>query len=264
MPAENEHTLVNHETISGITHGAHGLPPEGGRSAAAESGISRNARSDAAPPVSQRAPSAPDQRDGRTFAEVAIRGADPSGDRSPGNPGEDAQMGSADPEGMGAPAAPVPAGRESSTVSATPGSGADLIVAEPSEPAPPPATRGVSLHLADGESSVDIRMAEHAGEIRVTVHTPDREMADSMRADLPELVGKLRQGGFQAEVWRPAATAEANAGRKSSSDGAPFHGQQPGSGKDGRQRQPQQPPQHEPGRTGEWEASLANAQECHT
>ena len=44
-----------------------------------------------------------------------------------------------------------------------------------SRPRPPPVSHDVSLRLADGQNNVDIRMSERAGEIRVTVHTPDRE-----------------------------------------------------------------------------------------
>ena len=107
---------------------------------------------------------------------------------------------------------------------------------EPPEPPVPAVSREVSLHLADGESSVDIRMAEHAGEIRVTVHTPDRDLANSLRADLPDLVGKLRQNGFQAEVWRPTG-GQAVQGRRGLPDGSTSQEHSPGGRKDGRQQQ---------------------------
>jgi hypothetical protein len=118
------------------------------------------------------------------------------------------------------------------------------------------------LHLADGESSVDIRMAERAGEIRVTVHTPDHDLADALRADLPDLVGKLRQSGFQAEAWRPAAATQSDAGRRSGSEGAPSQEHSPGGRRDGRQPQPQRQPQKDQSQwAGEWNSSLDPAQE---
>ena len=110
-----------------------------------------------------------------------------------------------------------------------------------------------------------IRMAERAGEVRVTVHTPDRQLADELRADLPDLVGKLRQGGFPAESWRPAAAVQSEAGRRDGSDAPPSQQQGQGGRRDGRQRQPQrQPPESQSGWGGEWSASLAPAQETQS
>jgi len=135
---------------------------------------------------------------------------------------------------------------------------------EPPEPAATPVARDVSLHLADGEGRVDIRMASRAGDIQVTVHTPDGDLASSLRAGLPDLVGKLRQSGFQAEVWRPAAGAQSEGGRRSGSDAPPSQEDSAGSRKDGRQRQPQQERTKDQFRwAGEWRSSLDPAQESH-
>jgi hypothetical protein len=135
---------------------------------------------------------------------------------------------------------------------------------EAPEPAAQPVSRDVSLHLADGESSVDIRMAERAGEIRVTVHTPDRELANSLRADLPDLVSKLRQSGFQAEAWRPAVT-QPDSGRRTGSDGSASQEHSPDARREGRQQQPQQQQSKDQSRwAGEWQSSLDPAQESHT
>ena len=135
---------------------------------------------------------------------------------------------------------------------------------EPPEPAVQPVSRDLSLHLGDGPHGVDIRMAERAGEIKVTVHTPDRDLADSLRADLPDLVGKLRQTGFQGEVWRPAAGAQADAGRRNGSDAPPSQEHSPGGRREGRQRHPQQQQSKNQSRwAGEWESSQGPAQESH-
>jgi hypothetical protein len=105
-------------------------------------------------------------------------------------------------------------------------------------------------------------MAERAGEIKVTVHTPDRDLADSLRADLPDLVGKLRQTGFQGEVWRPAAGAQADAGRRNGSDAPLSQEHSPGGRREGRQRHPQQQQSKNQSRwAGEWESSQGPAQE---
>lgn len=149
-----------------------------------------------------------------------------------------------------------PAPRE--TDGASPASG------EPPEPAAQPVSRDVSWHLADGENRVDVRMAERAGEIRVTVHTPDRELAESLRADLPDLVGKLRQNGVQAESWRPAAAAP-DAGRRGGSDASSSQEHALGGRRDGRPRQsPQQQSKNQSRWAGAWHASLDPAQETHT
>jgi len=159
----------------------------------------------------------------------------------------------------------APASPDQSAVPAQEAKEVRTAVVEPPEPAPQPVSRDVALHLADGDSSVDIRMAERAGEIRVTVHTPDRDLANSLRADLPDLVGKLRQSGFQADTWRPAAATQTDTGRRSGSDGSPSQEHSPGARKDGRQQQPRQ---HEPKKqsrwAGEWQSSLDPAQESHT
>ena len=135
---------------------------------------------------------------------------------------------------------------------------------EPIEPPTPPISHDVSLHLGDGETSVDIRMAERAGEIRVTVHTPDRDLAGSLRTDLPDLVGKLRQSGFQAETWRPAAVAQPESERRTGSDGSPSQQYSPGARKDGRQQQQQQQSNNKSRWAGEWKSSLDPAQEPRT
>lgn len=98
-------------------------------------------------------------------------------------------------------------------------------------------------------------MAEHAGEIRVTVHTPDRGLADSLRAELPDLVGKLRQNGYQAEAWRPAAAAQAESGRRNGSGAAPSQEHPQGADRDGRRRQPRQS-KNQSQWAGEWNATL--------
>jgi len=132
---------------------------------------------------------------------------------------------------------------------------------EMSEPPAQPVSHDVALHLADGQSSVDIRMAERSGEIRVTVHTADRDLANSLRNDLPDLVGKLRQNGFQADAWRPAAAGQPDGGRRSGSDGSNSQQHSAGARKDGRQPPWQQQQKNQSRWTGEWNARLDPAQE---
>ena len=193
-----------------------------------------------------------------------VVGTGPKGgapDHSAGERGEDPQAGQAGIEsawntpspadGENRPSAPAQAASQTSPT-----------VVDPPEQAPQPGPRDVSLHLADGQGGVDIRMAERAGEIRVTVHTPDGDLANSLRADLPDLVGKLRQIGFQAEAWRPAAAPDA--GRRSHSDGSPSQEHSFGGRRDGRQQQPQQQqPKNQSRWAGEWQSMLDPAQDSN-
>lgn len=207
----------------------------------------------------------PASRDAGPFTGLAAKGGAPSGQHSAGGRGENSSAASVDAEAYNA-AVPPPADREARAAVPAPQSTARPGAAEPpepaAEPAAQPASRGVSLRLAEGPSRVDIRMAERAGEIRVTVHTPDHDLANSLRADLPGLVGKLRQSGFQAEAWRPAAAAQPDAGRRGGAGDSPSQEHPPGARKDGRQRQPQpEHPKNQSRWAGEWESRLGPAQE---
>ncbi|MGA2736007.1 MAG: hypothetical protein ABSG65_00995 [Bryobacteraceae bacterium] len=205
---------------------------------------------------------APDQRKADVLANIAGKGPAVPSERTAGGRGENEASVTADMESAWSAAAPAAAeGDAPSALPPQPASQTGPVIVEP--PEPPPASHDISLHLADGGSGVDIRMAERAGEIRVTVHTPDRDLANSMRADLPDLVGKLRQGGFQAEAWRPAAATQSDAGRRDGSDGAPQE-HSPGGRREGRPQQPQQQqPKNQARWDGEWKSTLEPAQEPH-
>lgn len=130
---------------------------------------------------------------------------------------------------------------------------------QPDPPARAPDSRGLAVRLDDGRRSVDLRLADRAGEIRVTAHTADRDLAASLRSELPDLVGRLRQSGFHAEAWRPpavAASPDTEGGRNTRGfAGSPE--QQPGHGPgDHRQRQDQRKQQRW---AGEWHAIFGPA-----
>ncbi|MGA2589763.1 MAG: hypothetical protein ABSH32_07610 [Bryobacteraceae bacterium] len=167
------------------------------------------------------------------------------------------------------PGAPLPVATDRDGPSSPAPQAKDVNTVRPPEPEPilppvQPPSHDVSLRLADGQSSVDIRMTERAGEIRVLVQTPDHELANSLRSELPDLVGKLRQSGFNAETWRPAPLAQTDGGRRSGADSSAGSSQQHSAGarKDGRQQQKQQ--QDQPRWVGEWQLSLDPAQEAST
>ncbi len=227
-------------------------------SAPAERSTGGETASEPAPTAAASASTCPRQAEARPSGTASAGGAQNAGEPAPGS---HSQPGPFQNSQAAVAAPPAPEDREAlpSTPSATPTGAAARAAAEEIAPPPTPSPHTVSLHLEDGESSVNVRLAERAGEIRVTVHTADRELADSMRAGLPDLVGKLRQGGFQAEVWRPSGAAQSDTGRRGGTESSPFQNPQHHSRRD--QRQKQAPPHERTNWAGEWESSLGAVQE---
>jgi len=87
----------------------------------------------------------------------------------------------------------------------------------------------------DAASAVDIRVTERAGQMQVTVHTPDAALEANLRQNLPELVSSLDRAGFDAQTFvpRPAgapAVSSLEAGWMGSQSDASASGGGPGSG----------------------------------
>ena len=124
--------------------------------------------------------------------------------------------------------------------------------------------RDISLKLTNqDQASVQVRLSERAGELHVSVRTPDAGLTRGLREGLSDLVGRLEQSGYRAETWRPAdngSTAQ-DQGRENPSQ---HHSSQQqnggGSGTDSRQQQnprdQQQPSAQTPEWVGELESSL--------
>ncbi|MGA2574923.1 MAG: hypothetical protein ABSH24_02760 [Bryobacteraceae bacterium] len=262
---ENERTQAKNTETPETSRGAHTALLDDWQSELQNTTIAGSGGSSSTTQEDGRRNPDPDQRNADSLAGIAAKGGAVTSVHLPGDRIENAAVGLADMESAWNTATMAPAeGQAQSAVSAQEASQTGAAVVEPPEPPAQPASRDVSLHLADGDSSVDIRMAERAGEIRVTVHTPDRDLANSLRADLPDLVGKLRQTGFQAEAWRPAAATPPDGGRRSGSDGSPSQEHSPGNRRDGRQQPQQQQPKDQPRWDGEWKSTLDPAQESHT
>ena len=190
------------------------------------------------------------------FAGAAVKAA------TPGNETRNQNAHTGQPEMNIAPADALPRNSEAETPAGAMAESKETAAARPVEPEQPPAppvSHEVSLRLADGENNVDIRMTERAGEIRVTVHTPEGNLANSMRNELPDLVGKLRQTGYHAEAWRPSSPAQTDGERRSGGDNSSQQ-QWTGARRDGRQQQQQQQ-QNKPRWVGEWNMSLDPGQE---
>jgi len=263
-PADCERTQPDNKEGAASSHSALSTSLDGVQTESQNSATPGDARGSSRPPEDGHVPPAPAPRAAGPIGSSETKGGASNSDHSPGDRGENAPARQTDTGNVWSTAA-TPASREApSAVSVQQPEGARSTGPELPEPAGHPASRDVSLHLAGGDNGVDIRMAERAGEIRVTVHTTDRDLANSLRADLPDLVGKLRQSGFQAETWRPAAAAQSDASRRSGSDGSTSQEHSPGARRDGRQQQsPQQQPKNQSRWAGEWKSSLDPAQESH-
>src|SRR5207247_9321195 len=76
----------------------------------------------------------------------------------------------------------------------------------------PQPARNISLKLTGPDSTrVDLQLTERAGRMQIAVRTPDHALAKSMQTDLNELVGRLENRGFKAQVWIPTAGRRAEA-----------------------------------------------------
>ena len=124
--------------------------------------------------------------------------------------------------------------------------------------------RDISLKLTNqDQASVQVRLSERAGELHVSVRTPDAGLTRNLREGLSDLVGRLEQSGYRAETWRPAdnASTAQDQGRENPSQQQSSQQQNGGgSGTDSRQQQnsrdQQQPGAHTPEWVGELESSL--------
>jgi hypothetical protein len=118
-----------------------------------------------------------------------------------------------------------------------------------SAPEPAPAVspaRDIRLQVTGGERRVDVRLTERAGQVQVSVRTPDSQLAGALRDDLPSLSARLEQSGFRAETWHPAGarTEPLGAANDSSPSGSSAQQQPPGG--QGRQQQHEPPPRRAP------------------
>ena len=101
--------------------------------------------------------------------------------------------------------------------------------------AEPPATLPLKPHAIDirvggpDSQGVDVRVSQRAGDVQVTVRTPDTGLAQSLRDHLPELSDRLSQTGVHNEIWQTTPTqTSADTGSQSgeSSNTDAWRGQQ--------------------------------------
>jgi hypothetical protein len=127
-----------------------------------------------------------------------------------------------------------------------------------------PTVRDMKFEVTGGEQRVEVRVSERGGEVRMTVRTPDSQLAGTLRENLPTLSARLAESGFKSEAWHPAASAadQWRHPNESSAGGAPRDANTPSrqgereSQDDAGQRRPRSPqevtPQKEKGKDFAW------------
>jgi hypothetical protein len=163
---------------------------------------------------------------------------------------------SADPAGL----------RNSATIKAAPENAAPQLL-EPRDQATGPSgesVRDISLRLSNGEQgSVQVRFSERAGELQVSVRTPDSDLSRGLRDGLSDLVGRLQSNGYRAETWQPSGSGDFT-GQERGQDAPPQGGSSHqrnggGSGNGAGQQDPhdrQQPDDQTPKWVREMESSI--------
>jgi hypothetical protein len=144
-----------------------------------------------------------------------------------------------------APAQPASPGRQVDPAPSKTTPAPAQAAPEPDQaPHPPSAPSDIKIAVNDGGQRVELRVVERAGDIHVTVRTPDDRLATTLREDLPSLSAKLERSGFQSEMWRPSASASGEPKTIETSSGNAAHDSHEQAG--GRQQQdnPQQNPRN--------------------
>ena len=116
------------------------------------------------------------------------------------------------------------------------------------------AVRDISLNLSTKDQNVQVRLSERAGELHVTVRTPDAALTHGMREGLSDLVGRLEHGGYRAETWQPGGDSRDRGQESPSRRGF----QQNAGGKGGGRQQNSQDPESE-SETPKWIGELESS-----
>ncbi len=78
-----------------------------------------------------------------------------------------------------------------------------VAMPEQAMPEKPP-VRAVAIEFRpDGVHDVRVRLAEHAGEVHVSVHSADPSVTQDLREGVTGLAATLTQAGYDARAWTP-------------------------------------------------------------
>jgi hypothetical protein len=99
--------------------------------------------------------------------------------------------------------------------------------------------------------AVDVHVTQRAGEVQVSVHTPDAALQSSLRQDLGTLVSSLQRTGYHAETFTPRDAAapkiyssDANLNDRRQPDDSSGRG--PAGDPSGKRQNPQRNPRQNP------------------
>ena len=124
--------------------------------------------------------------------------------------------------------------------------------------------RDMKFEVVGVDRRVEVRLSERHGEMKMTVRTPDGNLATTLRENLPALSARLAESGFKNETWHPAAsstsewqhTAESSKGGAFQDSNTPPREQhresQEGSGQHHPKRTQEPLPQQQKGRDFAW------------
>jgi len=116
----------------------------------------------------------------------------------------------------------------------------------------------ISLRLSNAEQgSVQVRLSERAGELHVSVRTPDTGLTRGLRDGLPDLMGRLQVNGYRADTWQPGGNGS-NAGQDHGQDAA-GHGSSQQRNGGGSQQQSSQEQQQQDEQTPQWVRELESS-----
>ena len=188
------------EAASTKTTGEVAKPAESRSSSGNQQGHSDSSRDDQSAPTGDTVKAAGASASAATETLAAVHAAAPSSNQIPVGATVQNVV-------QNAYAAPQPAAAEKTApVTST------AAVAEP------PQTQtirpqNIDLKIAGADNSqVDVRISQRAGDVQVTVRTPDGDLAQSLRQHLPELSDRLSQTGVSGDLWQPQSAQAANTG----------------------------------------------------
>jgi len=147
--------------------------------------------------------------------------------------------------GTAAPSLAAAAGSHGPATAKAAEPGTPQIMEPQGETSNPPgqSVRNISLRLTNAEQgAVQVRLSERAGELHISVRTPDTGLTRGLRDGLPDLMGRLQVNGYKAETWQPGGNgshAGQNHGQEAWSQGNSR--QQPGGGGQQQNQQDRQP-----------------------
>jgi hypothetical protein len=135
---------------------------------------------------------------------------------------------------------------------------------EPPEHSTSESVRDISLQLSNKDQGrVQVRLSERAGELHVSVRTPDAGLTRGLRDGLSDLVGRLEHNGYRAETWQPAGRS--GTGAQDQNHDSPSQNQSSGqqnagdSGSGGGRQQNARDQQHPDAQPPKWVSELESS-----